>query len=422
MTGRVRGLATLLESKTTTAKLIRVWCGLHQLDLVMQRVYKASLEGAFLATLTAAIGHLRRQQLLIAQMRSTCPKVADTRWLSMLKCTSWFTRNMIVIQEHYAARTPQHSTSPDTAWWVFLYAVHALALEANTAFTRLQGQQTLLSQQRKALTELADTYATITGMMGPLSDEEIRHLDEEDREMMEVCGGFALRYTNAEAFLTELDPWVESALAALQEEAKNELVASVAKLFVLAASGIREIVAERGSDNSAADEHLPSLPRELVSMKMPAFNTLLERHRPRLEIQLQASDIHQIGREFVELRRMYRVDESVRLAIDSSTATKTTFDDGWSLLGRQLPLLQQFCGDIATAFPNTATVESDFSVLGWEKDAYRQCLTDFSLEGILHAKQYLGLQRMSRVAQAGNGNKLGQPLSEVEGDNAPDSF
>ena len=45
-------------------------------------------------------------------------------------------------------------------------------------------------------------------------------------------------------------------------------------------------------------------------------------------------------------------------------------------------------GGLATVFPDTASVESDFSVLGWEKDTYRSALTDFSLEGLLHARQF----------------------------------
>jgi hypothetical protein len=54
----------------------------------------------------------------------------------------------------------------------------------------------------------------------------------------------------------------------------------------------------------------------------------------------------------------------------------------------RFPVLQQFAGGLASMFPNTATVESDFSLIGWEKNAYRQSLTEFSLEGILHAKQF----------------------------------
>ena len=50
--------------------------------------------------------------------------------------------------------------------------------------------------------------------------------------------------------------------------------------------------------------------------------------------------------------------------------------------------LKLFCGGLATAFPGTSTVESDFSVVKWEKDDCRIALTDFVLKGILHAKQF----------------------------------
>ena len=45
-------------------------------------------------------------------------------------------------------------------------------------------------------------------------------------------------------------------------------------------------------------------------------------------------------------------------------------------------------------FVNTATVESDFSILGWEKDEYRLSLTDLALEGIIQCKQYELLKRL----------------------------
>ena len=43
---------------------------------------------------------------------------------------------------------------------------------------------------------------------------------------------------------------------------------------------------------------------------------------------------------------------------------------------------------MATAFPGTSNVESDFSIVKWEKDVMRMNLSDFSLEGIIHAKHY----------------------------------
>ena len=54
-------------------------------------------------------------------------------------------------------------------------------------------------------------------------------------------------------------------------------------------------------------------------------------------------------------------------------------------------------GGNKAVFPGTSTVESDFSVIGWEKDEYRFSLTDISLEGILHAKQGKVLSQIEAI-------------------------
>ena len=54
-----------------------------------------------------------------------------------------------------------------------------------------------------------------------------------------------------------------------------------------------------------------------------------------------------------------------------------------------------FAAGLATTFPGTSTVESDFLVLGWEKDEYRTMLSDLSLKGILQAKQARELKKIS---------------------------
>ena len=46
-----------------------------------------------------------------------------------------------------------------------------------------------------------------------------------------------------------------------------------------------------------------------------------------------------------------------------------------------------FCSGLANAFANTTSVESDFSILKWEKDDFRQSMMNSTLEGIFQAKQ-----------------------------------
>ena len=57
-------------------------------------------------------------------------------------------------------------------------------------------------------------------------------------------------------------------------------------------------------------------------------------------------------------------------------------------------ILRDFCGGIAMVFANTALVESDFSILGWEKDKFQLSMTDLSLEGVMHCKQYKALSHL----------------------------
>ena len=65
-----------------------------------------------------------------------------------------------------------------------------------------------------------------------------------------------------------------------------------------------------------------------------------------------------------------------------------TFEQAWQVYKVEYPQLYAFACGMATMFPTTATVESDFSVLKWEKNSHRLRLDDLSLAGIMHSKQY----------------------------------
>ncbi|KAH6566146.1 hypothetical protein BASA60_009601 [Batrachochytrium salamandrivorans] len=334
MTGRIQGLATRID-QCTAGKLIRIWCGLHQLDLVMQRVFKASLDEKFYSTLTALIGHLRRQQTLISAMRSTCPKVADTRWISMESCTNWLTSHCM----HWA-------------------------YEAKIVFTALQGLTTLLSQQRAKLLGLIDTYCRMTQMVGPLTDEQLAAVDSSTSE---ICGCFALSHAHARFCLECLDLFVIQTLPTVDDETVQKLVIAVSKMFVQVADGIYSIVAERDSSNQPADELPPVLPHQLVKIDLRVFNRIHLGQMSRLEKRLSSAQIHQIGKDFVDLLRAYREEPVFKASIGDCDDSDTDFAKGWKVAGDRFPALCQFFGDLASAFPNTATVESDFSIIGWGK-------------------------------------------------------
>jgi hypothetical protein len=72
MVGAVRGVSTRLELVALPG-FIRVWCGVHQLDLVMQKVFKSLCDGTFYSKLTDLISYLGRKTSLIEEMGCKCP-------------------------------------------------------------------------------------------------------------------------------------------------------------------------------------------------------------------------------------------------------------------------------------------------------------------------------------------------------------
>ena len=61
-------------------------------------------------------------------------------------------------------------------------------------------------------------------------------------------------------------------------------------------------------------------------------------------------------------------------------------------MGERFSNLRIFCGGLATPFPTSATVESDFSILRYEKNDHRTNMLDYTLEGRLHCKQFFQLK------------------------------
>ena len=140
----------------------------------------------------------------------------------------------------------------------------------------------------------------------------------------------------------------------------------------------------------------PVLPHNLVTIRTNELCEIIRPHRARLEkAGWTAAQIDQIEEDHRELRRAVSSESQFKASLLECSDSRTSFMEGWALCRNRFDKLQLFTGGFASMFPSTATVESDFSVIGAEKNVYRESLTDFSLEGILHAKQFESLRSLS---------------------------
>ena len=284
------------------------------------------------------------------------------------------------------------ASAPPALWWVYLLAMNVFTKLVAKTFRKLQGLTTLVSQQRAELDLLVSALADTVGARGPLTPAAIAAIDERN-EVADTS--YAVTFQKVEEFLLGLASWVEVCVADAQGAGWRDLVVDIGRVFVVACSRVAAITPERDSNNDAVMNPTPMLPavlpHELVKMTAVEFLRKARHHSTRLDHTFPVGHIDVIGDEHKELLQAYRNEPVLRSAIDTCSGT-TSFEKGWGLLGNRLPALMEFCGGIATVFPGTSTVESDFSVLRWEKNSFRKSLSDFGLEGVLQSKQYERLE------------------------------
>ena len=347
----------------------------------MQYTYKDIAGGEFVKTTFAFTGHLRRQYNLISNMQSTCPKLA-TRWTAMGIVCKWLLDHHIRLFQHIDETSP--SETPPSWWWVIVSAVSALSQHINVTITKLQSKDLLISQQTAILQDLTTILCTEIRIEGPFLEE---HMDTIDKTYNSTYGLWSVTHNNVNMYLQDQGMFIQDILFNLGYEESHRIVNIVGIYVARVVDGITKIQAER---NSPTDQYTipPVLPHQLVQLRGAAFTTIVVKHLSQLQHSWTPEKIEQLEIQHRELRFEYQQNQVFAKALDACNYT-TSFSSSWAIVGQgRFDILRDFCGGIGTVFPNTATVESDFSILGWEKDEYRKSLTDLSLEGIMQCKQF----------------------------------
>jgi hypothetical protein len=399
MTGRAAGVVTRLQNYMhEDCPLLRIWCGAHQLDLVMEHIMTRVVGDAFFNVMLGFITYLGRQQKLIADMGTTCPRVVN-RWLSTNKVTSWFKLHRTELLQHIEEKNPP--TAPSRLWWVYLLAMQSFTNYTAATFRYIQGATTLVSDQTSSFEKLIKTFIDDVGIMGPLAQDANQQFDPA----LHVSSGlYFVSLMQVREFLCGLARWVEGIINEADAAQQQQLLRDIGSVFTVACDRISNICVLRNRDNSPYIDELslpPVLPKELVKTRPRDFLRMVCEYSFRLEHFFSSDDhVDLIADEHKELIMQYRTNDILKLAIDSfngGSGDDSSFGGAWSALGSDGSFhnLKAFCGGIATLFPGTCTVESDFSVLRWEKDSFRKSLSDFGLEAILQAKQFHRLQHLS---------------------------
>ncbi|KAG7338215.1 hypothetical protein IV203_031377 [Nitzschia inconspicua] len=374
MTGCIQGTCTRLSNECH-GNIFRVWCGAHQLDLVVKKAFNQLMNKKFLITLTGVTGHLRRQQNLIQDMKSSCPTFATTRWISMGKVLKWFKANRIRLFQHFSEKKP--ACTPSMEWWLVVIIIQGLVERIEKTFSAMQGTRTLVCEQRQLLTALKQDIKERCYINGPMTDEEsISFLAAVNNDPLHGfhLNNYCVLRQEAASSIDEVGRFVQLTMDGLRssssdadKEAHDCIISTIANFSLQLVSGIL-------------------LSRDFVSC--------LEDQRIRLGHKFSEAEVENIDEQFRKLRLAFKEQSGFsQMLLDAQASCAVqSFEKCWSQLGSEFEQLRMFCGAIASIMPSTSSVESDFSLINWTKDPNSQSLSDFSLESILHCKQYKKLR------------------------------
>jgi hypothetical protein len=172
-------------------------------------------------------------------------------------------------------------------------------------------------------------------------------------------------------------------------EELRSVIKEIAVVALTTVEGLRLLSVSRTSSNGPS-QRLPSvLPLDVAKIPPHEFIDIVADHADRFRSLYGSEAVDSISAEHRELRRAVEHGNEPELQRRLTDAAKETrgFLELWKPVGRRFENLRLLLGGIATVFPGSSTVESDFSIINYEKDSFRSRLADLSVEGTLHAKQ-----------------------------------
>ena len=176
----------------------------------------------------------------------------------------------------------------------------------------------------------------------------------------------------------------------LNDTDKENIITSIGENILNLIGNIDSIQALRNSKNQARYDCPPTTPADIAKLSGKEFSMLISNQKRRLTTTFNEQSINQIEDEFQDFKSIINRNNLIEtIAVEDSS--NYSFKETWNkveIYNEKISNLKEFIGGLYTVFSSTSTVESDFSVIAYEKNDYRSQLSNLSLEGILHSKQY----------------------------------
>ena len=390
MTGRLGGIATLFEKEVKFQNFFRIWCPLHQVEIVLAKAYTEfgvveaadedngeMREPGFVKTLKELISFLRRKTKFKEDLGSQPQMLSFTRWASMSATTQWFADNFITVN----AFLNDNGKDPGPSWWLRLFVANDFSTLCLLFQNQMQSKDISICAQQEILTRMHESAEKRLGVVDDITAEE--------------KGGNVI---------SNLGLHAQKLLQRLSDSEIGALYRDVYTLYSNFIKGARKVQAERdGIHQSSVQCRLPPVfPHQLIQIQHADFCKIIKLQKPRLLHSFDEQTIDKMAQEHKRLCNAVLAIPTLETEIrstfskncpppsngrDASMVSFEGFAGCWEVVGPDYSLLKTFCGGLATVLANTSRVEGDFSVLKYLYNKYRTKMMFLSIEGHMHAKQ-----------------------------------
>ncbi|ETI39945.1 hypothetical protein F443_14532, partial [Phytophthora nicotianae P1569] len=405
VTGSQQGLSARLTSAVNKSAFYLIWCGVHQLELVVKNCVTTFCRKAFYDELVSVLAALRQDQQNSHQDGSlslfendSIPDVttsfSTTRGFSekLMQALKWLMEHRVAIMQ--LRQTMSSVSIPSASWWVCVAVAHRVMAEIVYFMKKLLNLESGPNKVRGQVQELCKLALIMADVVGARRDL----WESPDRDEACAAGSFQLTFQNAQQFIqNEGGPLAIDVFDTLGAVERLHVSKSVAHFAVNLIAGVATIAQEgRHYCTEEVGVHVNppvSMPIEVCEMGQEAFLQILSEQEPRLRETFSDEDIKMIQSEYEEF--VLAVNrEPILNGVLKKHDRDTDVSFAWSCVNGRFRKLQEFVGGLTTVVPDTSagTLASDLTRFNWEKPDYRQTMIDFALEGILHAKQKIKVE------------------------------
>lgn len=156
-------------------------------------------------------------------------------------------------------------------------------------------------------------------------------------------------------------------------------------IYLNSLNDIMKMKAARYYYNQEFDSVPASSLMNLIVVYAIDFVWIVQKHKPRILNTFDEAKMMSITYQHKELASSVARKRQLQATLEK--VVKKSFNQAWHHVVHCFESLRWFAASLDFVMPTTSRVEADFSFMNYCKDDYNSNLSDYSLEGVMFARQ-----------------------------------